>query len=86
MKIKSNGTVINFTPTERFLVLIMMGRKMLPMPEAVDLLYPDPDDEPEIPENVIRVHMVRIRKKLKAVNSRYSVQTNYRWGYGLVDA
>lgn len=62
-----NGTVIvSLTPKEVEMLLVMLMRRPAPITadDMVEMVYRDPEAEPEWPVNVLRVLMSRLRKKL----------------------
>jgi DNA-binding SARP family transcriptional activator len=56
------------TPKLIELAFILMARRgrSIPMPEIIEFLWPDPNEEPDFAEDVIRTYVSRLRRILPA--------------------
>lgn len=79
--VTKTGGLIGIPEAQGKLLMALMFRPFLSLDEAVEVLWPDPDDQAEMWMVCIRVHMHGIRKIL----SREGIQITFmpRQGYRL---
>lgn len=61
-----DGVPHKLTPKLIELALLLIVRRgcFVPIPDVIEFLWPDPDDEPDFSEDVIRTYVSRLRKVL----------------------
>ena len=80
LKLKHQGQTLRLPPLSKKLLLALMGRDKLFYADAVEILWPHPDDQPDFWRDNIHVHIASVRNELKRVNSNLSiVVTKGQW-------
>lgn len=70
------GETVKLTPTETEIVstLLALRGRCVPRQELIEILWPNPDDEPEWSYNQIAQYIRRLRRKLPGlIISRYAL-------------
>jgi len=67
---------VSLWPSEATLLWALMARPRLTVDEAIPLIWPAPDREPDWPEAGVRVRMCRLRKNLAEMG--ISIKTHQR--------
>ncbi len=66
---------VSLWPSEAMLLWALMTRPRLTLDDAISLIWPIPDEEPNRPENGVRVRVCGLRKKLREVG--VSIRTHH---------
>ena len=74
-----NGQTVKLTPTETEIVstLLVLRGRCVRKSELVEILFPNPDDEPDWFNNWISVYLCRLKDKLPGL-------IEIRYGVGLI--
>lgn len=61
-----DGVRHRLTPRLADLAFILLARRghFVPMPDVIEFLWPDPDEEPDFSEDVVRTYVSRLRRIL----------------------
>lgn len=79
-----DGKIIRLPPAEFKVLLAIMGRQLVTNDLLVEVLWPDPDKMALTATQVIRCHMLRLRKKLSG--SKWSIINRRGIGWSLTEA
>ena len=78
------GKVQSLTPSELKLLLALMGRPLVSNDLLIEIIWPDPDKMALTAKNVIKVHVLNLRRKL--FGSGWGITARHGVGWSLTEA
>ena len=84
LKLKANGVQLDLRVQENLILLALLGQPRLSHDDIVEILWPNPNFQPDGWALVIRACISRIRAVLKEAGAPYIIKVRYRKGYQLV--
>lgn len=74
----TGGRKARLTPSEALMLTAVMARSFVPRDEMVEILWPNPNRQPDFWDTAMKVHAHNIRRKLKP----FGVAVRSRIGFG----
>ena len=71
------------TPHELKILLALMGRPEVAKETLIEILYPDPDKEPDWADSRVKVAIWSLRKKLRQFG--WTISSRYTYGWSLCE-